>query len=458
MNTKLNSNGFWWTPGGDKLLGTLTFDKNQGGSLLVYGSFPENLENEKERFYYPLILGETEDGQELTLHNCRLKTSHPYMRTLIKSEVGIDTIFIGHHFQTESEMQFEKIRVVFSNIDKILSPMARPVSFNTRTQIMEIPVEDSCIIRIYARTTVLKRKQYPRTSLQVESDIEVTSLKESTFESYQELYNNILDFLNFYVNNDVDLVSVTGIYRKSGVKEEFTTSKEIDILYRYPSLIGQNKPVSNVIFYREQRYGLWIPHLLSKWFELQLSNRFEAVFNLYMGVMTSSPDFYLEFQLLALAQALEVYHSLAIGNESIYRKNRTDESEKIKKIIEENMPDKKQWIEAMLSNSVNPSIPERITEIFDRYQDFCYAYLKFNKKENLAPRIRDSRHYFTHWAENLKKKAMKDNDLYWLMKDAQFLLRLCLLSELGFDLHTLRVIFCVDEMTEIRRTRESEST
>ena len=69
-------------------------------------------------------------------------------------------------------------------------------------------------------------------------------------------------------------------------------------------------------------------------------------------------------------------------------------------------------------------------------------------------KIRDSRVYFTHWARNLKKKAAKDDDLYWLMKDVQFILRLCLLSELGFELSGLRMIFSVDKMLEIRKVRE----
>ncbi len=120
------------------------------------------------------------------------------------------------------------------------------------------------------------------------------------------------------------------------------------------------------------------------------------------------------------------------------------------------MPEKQNWVDAMLSNSVNASLQERVMEIFAHYQDFCYAYLKFNKKEVLVNKIRDSRHYFSHWARGLKKKAAKDDDLYWLMKDTQFILRLCLLSELGFDFSVLKLIFCLDKMVEIRHTRERE--
>jgi hypothetical protein len=57
-----------------------------------------------------------------------------------------------------------------------------------------------------------------------------------------------------------------------------------------------------------------------------------------------------------------------------------------------------------------------------------------------------------------KKKSTKDDDdVYWLMKDVQFVLRLCLLSELGFELSIVKPIFCIDNMVEARGAREKEN-
>jgi hypothetical protein len=54
-----------------------------------------------------------------------------------------------------------------------------------------------------------------------------------------------------------------------------------------------------------------------------------------------------------------------------------------------------------------------------------------------------------------KKNATKDDeDVYWLMKDFQFVLRLCLLSELGFELSVVKPTFCIDNMVETRRARK----
>jgi hypothetical protein len=454
LNTNLSINGLWWVPGGDKLFGTLKFNNIEGASLSVIGEFPDI--PERERFTYPIILGQTEDNEPITLHNCMLSSSYPYLDIMRKSEITVDTIFIGHHFETENKLEFQSFSIVFSNIERILSPVAKHVSFNNRVQIMEVPIEGICLIRIFAKTTIVRQKKSPATSIKVESDIQINSHSEKTFEKYRELYGTILDFFNFCLKNDVDLVSVTGFY-KEGVSglNEFSNLKQVKVLYRYPTIANLNKPINNLNFYIEQKYCLWIPRILSKWFELYSLKKLDEVFNLYMAVMYSGSDWFLEFQFLALAQSIEAYHSSTLGDASVSKMNRIEDAKKIEKIIEEHLPAKKNWIDEMLSNSLNPSLRERLGEIFDIYSDFCFAYLKFNKKEDLLKKLKDSRNYFTHWARHLKKRAAKDDDLYWLMKDVQFVIRLCLLSELGFELSVLKLIFCLDMMVETRRVRET---
>jgi hypothetical protein len=458
MKSIINSKGLWWIPGREKLFGSLTFDENKGGLLSVNGRFPDMSPVEKDRFNYPIILGESDDGETFTLRNCSLRKTYPYMKISTKSEVNVDTIIIGHQFQTVQSIQFEKFSVVLSNIDRVISPVAKPVSFHKKALILELPIKDTCVIRFFAETSVLKNTTFPRTTMKVDTDIEIISTKEKTFEKYQEIYNKILDFFNFFIRDEVDFVSLRGTYKEvTRGSDDFANSKEVTILYRYPQLVELNKPVNNINFYIENKYCLWIPQLLSRWFQIHLTNRFESVFNLYFAVMLGSSDLFMEFQFLALAQALEVYHCLTIGNASVYRIARIPEAEKIRKIISEHLAEKSNWVEEMLSSSVRPSLRERLMELFEKYHDFCYTYLKFNKKEELVQRIKDNRDYFTHWGTRLKKKSVTDDDLYWLMKDTQFILRLCLLSELGFDMNGLRLIFCVDEMMKIRNIREKQN-
>lgn len=104
--------------------------------------------------------------------------------------------------------------------------------------------------------------------------------------------------------------------------------------------------------------------------------------------MVSSSDMFLEFQFLALAQALEVYHSLRFGNESVFRKKRQLDIVKIKQIVKELLPNMENWVNEMLSASVNPSLQERIMEIFEYYEDICHVYLKSNTVKELTDKIK----------------------------------------------------------------------
>lgn len=134
------------------------------------------------------------------------------MKLLTRSKLIVDIIFIGHHFETEDSIRFEKCSFVLSNIDKILSPIARFITFNKRAQILEISIENVCLIRFFAKTTVVKRVPGPGTDLKVDSDIEIISNAQNTFEKYRELYNLVLDFFNFFTINDVDFISIRGVY------------------------------------------------------------------------------------------------------------------------------------------------------------------------------------------------------------------------------------------------------
>jgi hypothetical protein len=66
---------------------------------------------------------------------------------------------------------------------------------------------------------------------------------------------------------------------------------------------------------------------------------------------------------------------------------------------------------------------------------------KFNNKELFVTATKNARNYYTHFRENLKKKVLRDQEFSWLTKDAELLLRLCILSELRYEITTLNEAF-----------------
>ena len=87
------------------------------------------------------------------------------------------------------------------------------------------------------------------------------------------------------------------------------------------------------------------------------------------------------------------------------------------------------------------SFLERVTELFEKYCEIVSLYFKHNDKNSFLSTVKTAKNYYTHYREELKKKVPRDDDFFWLTKDVEILLRLCILSELGHDIKTLNDAF-----------------
>jgi hypothetical protein len=87
------------------------------------------------------------------------------------------------------------------------------------------------------------------------------------------------------------------------------------------------------------------------------------------------------------------------------------------------------------------SFLERVTELFEKYCEIVSLYFKHNDKNSFLSTVKTAKNYYTHYREELKKKVPRDDDFFWLTKDVEILLRLCILSELGYDIKTLNDAF-----------------
>jgi hypothetical protein len=94
------------------------------------------------------------------------------------------------------------------------------------------------------------------------------------------------------------------------------------------------------------------------------------------------------------------------------------------------------------------SFLERVSELFDKFHEICMFYFKYNNKESFVTAAKNARNYYTHYRENLKKKVLHDQEFSWLTKDAELLLRLCILSELGYEITSLNEAFYTEQLRE----------
>lgn len=164
---------------------------------------------------------------------------------------------------------------------------------------------------------------------------------------------------------------------------------------------------------------------------LEKAELLEPVYNLYFGNIYSG-DMYLEFQFLSLIMALEVYHRIKFGNEDIPAE---EHKERIKHILT-NTPEKyRKWLKEKLKYSNEPSLRKRIKDIYDNVKNIGYITALFPKKKDFKDFVNEvvnTRNYFAHYDQSLKKRASKETELYWLTQKLKALVEICLLKEIGF--------------------------
>jgi hypothetical protein len=153
---------------------------------------------------------------------------------------------------------------------------------------------------------------------------------------------------------------------------------------------------------------------------------------------------YVEFRFLGYAQALEVYHRLAMDHENPTKAERASDIQTILSRCKEY----ESWLKEIFETSFSMSFLERVSELFDKFNEICTLYFKFNNKELFVTATKNARNYYTHFRENLKKKVLRDQEFSWLTKDAELLLRLCILSELGYEITILNEAFYTEQLRE----------
>ncbi|MEH2358353.1 HEPN domain-containing protein, partial [Nostoc sp.] len=91
----------------------------------------------------------------------------------------------------------------------------------------------------------------------------------------------------------------------------------------------------------------------------------------------------------------------------------------------------KQWLEEKLNFSYEPSLEDRLNELFKlTYQTSSQI---INNPQSLVKKIKNNRNYLTHYDKSFRAKAASSQDLFKNTLLLNFILKDCLLYELGIS-------------------------
>jgi hypothetical protein len=441
---ELNLEGKWWLPNkeNESRIGNLTVNQqHKQGMLSIYGSFSGTGEED-------IILGELSNGQKVTLNKCQLEWRRPYLINFEKSSFIPKNILLGGHFQTQEDIIFSSVYITYQEVafNNWIERFHTRGGFGSKKGEISISytegnpirakINDSYIITILSKPKVLfPSKEVREEYIKEVPCLEIESLKEKSLEEYIKANMVVRDFLNFIIPQEVTIESIYGIREnrkdsKENISANQQEGKEEEVKIFYASAISKMfKPTARdqpIFPYNEsQRNSIQVlfEKYLNKWFELSKT----PLINLYCAVMFNM-EMYMQYLFLGLAQAIESYHATFLKTESAARV----ELEKGIKEIGNALPEKAEWLDQKFKDCYRRPFIERVKDIYHEYSAVADQFFAFKGEEKFSEKVRDTRNYLTHWSENLEKKATHGDDLVLLTKDLQFLLQLCIMTQLGF--------------------------
>jgi hypothetical protein len=433
--------GKWWLPDNPEssFLGTFTFSQFEGAYLNLEGFL---INNKQDRFKNEIILGQTWDGLKITLCSCLTTSATGFNSSVVKAE----WVFIGVHFLKARDIRFDRLTVAYSGINKlidsysfwkfILEHQTELRNHVVKFQTLKLDGKYEISILVNPLIEVPNVKELDK-NIEKLIRLEMKSLQDKTFEQQWFLENRLYDFLNFILSDKIFRTSIDAFI--NGEQDDPINS--VHILYKSAiTRIEKNTQGNATLFMYGQALNR-LQELIKRWFEIE--NNLQPIYNLFFGGMYNQ-EMYIEFRFLGYTQALEVYHRLTMDHNNPQKIQRAGDIQRIKF----HFPEYKDWLNEIFANSFSMSFQERATELFEKYHEIVSLYFKYNKKNSFLDAVRSARNYYTHYSKKLKEKVPHNDDFFWLTKDVELLLRLCILSELGYDIKTLNDAFYIKKLAK----------
>jgi ApeA N-terminal domain 1/Apea-like HEPN len=434
---KFELRGIWWLPSNEllKVSGLLKYNYKDGGSLELFGTLyngePQNI----------IINGETSSGEKITLNKCMLSN---LMRTskYEYSDYLVPEIFFNVHFTNATQIKFSEVFCHYSNTQE----WAQLAGFESEQDMLqnklilkqnlpsklEYKIEENVFMSYFLQVN----NQFFRKEV-----FENININQRVFFSFrfseEKPYDFIEEFYIYHLQHFISLATANPVYPlELSAKKSLNTNNNEK---------GEHNPLVRIFLYQGERekklrktnyFNMLfllkdISSSVDTYFKNWFSNKelLQPTIGLFMSRLGNS-NLYIENQFLNLAQALESYHRRKINT----KKYTDEEKDKLLQNILENIDKKyEKDISEKLRYIDEVSLRRRIKDIFDLAPTVLG---KFYKRNEFAHQVALVRNYYTHL--DIKAKSEVDKiDINKLMDKLEITIIVCLLIEIGFDIHKI---------------------
>lgn len=427
--------GHFWLPcTPDKsVFGTLTFTRRDGANL----SLADSLSADRTEVEHSIIVGQTAGGAYVTLLRA-IRTQAPFLRLTASYPCSYHATFLisGAAFENESDMRFSLWQMRFPEMRAWVGRHGfeiessglfaggdcPAVRIDYRTPNKQALLSDADGIDLSLAFWPLLRVRPDIAAVRQDVCLEVRQARGDTLQDYMRTATRCEHFLTLATGSLVRAGSIKAVVRTDDA-ESAAHPIIVDILYQpVRNASGRNPRTDEFVFSLSDIEGLE-QDCLRNWFAK--AECLDPVCALYFGTLYN-PSKYLDFNFLALVQAVEAYHRRA-----------TDESDqpqdvheaRVKSILEASPPAHRDWLEQKLAYSNELSLRRRLKLLFAQFSYLLDDLIPDRKAVISA--IYDNRNYLTHYDAKLKGRAATGARLLFMVEVLKLLLQASFLRELG---------------------------
>lgn len=440
MKLRYYTTGYWRINNeGSKYKGDLYLNKKYGG-IVIYIRIPNDgpiMSMLELPLQITFLSGSTIDGYDITLVNCERIITKSIVRTEEIFGYQAQFLFNGIKFTNEEDIRFSKMKISIPGIIKWgnISNYVKPNIDKNKDSLIELKIMEPIDIYSNENYTISYDVSFsdPFDLMKEEITLKQTpyliikSNKLQTLEWFLKIANDMKRLIEISIglplSFDQMVVESPKIYYEFEKGDK--VSRPLDVIH---SFINDTNVDDNNRKLSKHEYLFHLNELreanFSNWQEI--STIMEPIIELYIDTIYNE-NLSMNRHFLHMVQALETYHSRRIANSLPEYKKRIEELLDMRPSSFRN-DDRKFLLDGCTEHV---TLRSRLADLI--LAEFKYFFYTGDFKRTDFPKIvAQTRNYYTHYNQRLKKKALTGENLRIAIDILRNILEFYILKELGF--------------------------
>ncbi|MGA2738552.1 MAG: HEPN domain-containing protein [Bryobacteraceae bacterium] len=434
--------GHFWLPGSpDKsVFGTLTFTRRDGAILSLADSLSAGSDEQEA----DIIVGQTAGGAYVTLLHA-IRTEAPLFRLTATYPCSYHATFLitGAAFDSEADMRFSMCQVRVPELkpwvrkhgfevesSDLSSGNDRPmVQINYRTPDKQALLSGADGLDLTLTFSPLLHIGPDVRTVRLDVCLEVRQVSSDTLQDYMKTATRFEHFLTLATGSLVRTGSIKAVIRTEQA-DAAAHPFIVDILYQPVRNAARRNPGAEEFLFSLPDINGLEQDCFRNWFAK--AEWLDPVCALYFGTLYN-PSKYLDFNFLALVQAVEAYHRRASDETDLPP---CQHEARMKDILDAAPPAHRDWLGQKLTYSNELSLRRRLKILFAQFS-YLLDEVIADRKTTISA-ICDNRNYLTHYDAALRGRAATGASLLVMVEVLKLLLQACFLRELGLPDATIK--------------------